>query len=188
MPVDAQISFRHMKTSEALESLIQGRAAELEQFSDRITACRVMIEASAKRHRQGNTYHVRVELSVPGGTIIADQDPGLDHAHEDPHVAVRDAFDAARRRLQDHMRRMDGQIKTHEASAIGHIVRVFAERDYCFLATEDGMEVYVHRNAVPGKGFDKLKVGDRVRYVIDPEEGDNGPQASTVVPVSSLST
>ena len=181
MPLDVQVSFRHLQTSESLDALIRSRAAELEQFSDRILGCRVMIEASTKRHRHGNTYHVRVELSVAGGTIVADHDPGLDHSHEDPQVAIRDAFDAARRRLQDHMRRLDGQIKTHDASSIGRIVRVFAERDYCFLATEDEMEVYVHRNAVPGKAFGKLKVGDRVRYVIDPEEGDNGPQARTVV-------
>jgi cold shock CspA family protein len=43
--------------------------------------------------------------------------------------------------------------------------------------------VYVHRNSVLGAGFDKLKIGDRVRYVVDPEEGEKGAQASTVVPL-----
>lgn len=183
MTMDVQISFRHMKTSESLEAQVMRRAAELERLTDRATVCRVMIESNSKRHRHGNTFHVRVELSVPGGKIVASRDPGMDHAHEDAHVAIRDAFDAARRRLQDHMRRLDGDIKTHEVPCIGHIARVFAERDYCFLATEDGMEIYVHRNAVSGGGFGKLRVGDRVRYVVDPDEGDNGPQASSVVPL-----
>ena len=81
------------------------------------------------------------------------------------------------------MRRMDGAMKQHDAPSIGRIVGLFAERDYGFLATEDGEEVYLHRNSVIGGGFDRLQVGDRVRYVVDPEEGEKGAQASTVVPI-----
>ena len=52
---------------------------------------------------------------------------------------------------------------------------------YRVLITEAGEEVYFHRNSVIGGGFDSLKISDRVRYVVDPEEGEKGPQASTVV-------
>ena len=183
MPAEVQISFRGMETSPSAEAQVRRRAEELQQFSDRVTACRVTLEAAHRRHRQGTIYQVRVELAVPGGKIVVNREPGEDHAHEDMHVAIRDAFDAARRRLQDHMRRLDGQTKQHEAPSIGRIARVFAERDYAFLETADGEEVYVSRNAVIGGGFGKLKVGDRVRYVVDPEEGENGPQASAVVPL-----
>jgi cold shock CspA family protein/ribosome-associated translation inhibitor RaiA len=183
MPTDVQISFRGMESSPAAEAQVRRRAEELAQFSDRVTACRVMIEAAHQRHRQGRIYHVRVDLPVPGGRIVASREPGEDHAHEDLHVAIRDAFDAVRRRLQDHMRHLDGQTKQHAAPSIGRIVSVFAERDYAFLATETGGEIYVHRNSVIGGGFDALKVGDRVRYVVDAEEGEKGPQASTVTPL-----
>jgi ribosome-associated translation inhibitor RaiA len=152
-----------MATSPSVEAQVRRRAEELQQFSDRVTACRVTLEAANRRHRQGTIYRVRVELAVPGGNIVVNREPGEDHAHEDMHIAIRDAFDAARRRLQDHMRRLDGQTKQHEAPSIGRI----------------------NRNAVTGGGFDTLKVGDRVRYVVDPEEGENGPQASTVVPLDS---
>jgi hypothetical protein len=54
-----------------------------------------------------------VELAVPGGTIVVNREPGEDHAHEDLHVAIRDAFDAARRRLQDQMKRLDGVRKQY---------------------------------------------------------------------------
>jgi cold shock CspA family protein/ribosome-associated translation inhibitor RaiA len=185
MPIDVQISFRGMEPSPAAEAQVQKRAEELEQFSDRISICRVMLEAAHRHHRQGRIYHVRVDLAVPGGRIVANRDSGEDHAHEDLHVAIRDAFDAARRRLQDHMRRLDGRTKQHEAPSIGHIVSLFAERDYGFLATESGEEIYLHRNSVLGSGFDTLKVGDRVRYVVDPEEGEKGAQASTVVPIDA---
>jgi cold shock CspA family protein len=105
----------------------------------------------------------------------------MDHAHEDMHVAVRDAFDAVRRRLQDHMRRLDGHTKRHAGPSIGRVAQVFAERDYVFVETDAGQEVYVHRNAVADGSFDRLKIGDRVRCVIDAQEGEQGPQASAVV-------
>jgi cold shock CspA family protein/ribosome-associated translation inhibitor RaiA len=185
MPADIQISFRGMESSPSVEAQVRRRAEELQQFSDRVSACKVMLEAANRRHRQGTIYHVRVDLAVPGGNVVVNREPGEDHAHEDLHVAVRDAFDAARRRLQDHMRRLDGRTKVHEAPSVGRIARVFAERNYAFLESEDGQEIYVHRNAVVGGSFDRLKVGDRVRYVADPEEGEQGPQASTVEPLNT---
>jgi cold shock CspA family protein len=167
-----------------VEAQIRHRAEELEQFSDRVSACKVMVEAAHRHRRQGRIYHVRIDLTVAGGQIVVNREPSQDHAHEDLHVTIRDAFDAARRRLQDHMRRLDGQMKQHEAAPIGRITAVFAERDYAFLETDEGEEIYAHRNAVIGGGFDRLKVGDRVRYVVDPNEGEKGAQASTVIPLA----
>jgi ribosome-associated translation inhibitor RaiA len=108
MPADVQITFRGMETSPSVEAQVRRRAEELYQISDRVTACRVTLEAAHRRHRQGTIYHVHVDLAVPGGKIVVNREPGEDHAHEDMHVAVRDAFDAVRRRLQDQMRRLDG--------------------------------------------------------------------------------
>lgn len=181
MTADVHISFRGMETSPAAEAQVRRLVDELEQFSDRISACRVVLEAADRHHRHGRIYKVRVDLTVAGGKVVVNREPGQDHAHEDLHVSIRDAFDAARRRLQDHMRRLDGQTKQHEAPLTGRVASVFAERDYGFLATASGEEVYFHRNAVSGADFNELKVGDRVRYVVDPEEGEKGPQASAVV-------
>jgi cold shock CspA family protein/ribosome-associated translation inhibitor RaiA len=183
MPVDVQISFRGMAVSPSIEAQVRRRADELQQFSDRVHACRVTLKAAHRRHRHGTIYEARVELLVPGGEVVVNREPGMDHAHEDMHVAVRDAFDAARRRLQDHMRRLDGRTKPHAAPSIGRVAQVFAERDYVFVETDAGRQIYVHRNAVADGGFDRLKVGDRVRCVIDAEEGDQGPQASAVEPL-----
>ena len=138
MPADVQISFRGMAASPSVEAQVRHRAEELQRFSDRITACRVMLEGAHRHHRQGKIYHVSVDLTVPGGEVVVNREPGVDHAHEDLHVAIRDAFDAARRQLQDHMHRLDGKMKQHETPAIGRIVRVFAERDYGFLETDGG--------------------------------------------------
>ena len=111
MPAEVQITFRGMETSPSVEAQVRHRIEELYQLSDRIAACRVVLEAAHRRHRQGMIYHVRIDLTVPGGPLVIDREPGEDHAHEDMRVAVRDAFDAARRRLQDRMRKLDGSVK-----------------------------------------------------------------------------
>lgn len=108
MQVPLQITFRHMAPSPALEARIRERAEELEQFFDRITSCRVVVEPGQRRHQQGNLYEVHIDLTVPGREIAVGRDSGANHAHEDAHVAVRDAFDSARRLLEDHARRSRG--------------------------------------------------------------------------------
>ena len=113
MPAEVQVTFRGMDPSPAVEARVRRRIEDLQQISDRIAACRVVLDAAHKRHRQGTIYNVRVDLTVPGGTIVVNREPCEVHAHEDMHVAVRDAFDAARRMLQDHIRRLDGRTKQH---------------------------------------------------------------------------
>ena len=115
MPADVQISFRGMEPSPpSVETQVRRRVEELQQLWDRMTACRVTLGADHRHHRHGKIYHVCVDLAVPGGTIVVNREPGENHAHEDLYVAVRDAFDTARRRLQDHMHRLDGRTKQHE--------------------------------------------------------------------------
>lgn len=176
-----RIAFRNMTAPIGVEDTIRERAAQLERFYDRITACNVVVEAHHRRHRQGNIYHVRIDLIVPDREIVVRRDPPEHQAHEDVRVAIRDAFDAVQRRLQDHVREMQGATKSRVAPAVGTIGRLF--QDYGFLVTESGEEVYVHRNAVLGHGFDKLNEGDKVRYVVHEGEGEHGAQASTVIPL-----
>jgi ribosome-associated translation inhibitor RaiA len=99
-----QITFRHMESSPALAARIRQRADELDQFFGRIVSCRVVVECHHMRHRQGGLFEVHIDLTVPGAELVSSRDHGLDHAHEDAHVAVRDAFNAARRRLEDFAR------------------------------------------------------------------------------------
>jgi ribosome-associated translation inhibitor RaiA len=100
-----RISFRNMKSSPAVAGDIKARAAALERFSDDIIGCHVTVEAPHRHHHQGHLHHVRIELKVAGADLLVSRDPAEHHAHEDVHVAVRDAFDAARRQLEDHARR-----------------------------------------------------------------------------------
>ncbi|HXZ46987.1 MAG TPA: HPF/RaiA family ribosome-associated protein [Pseudolabrys sp.] len=183
MQVPLQISFRNMAPSPSVEAHIRERADALDQFFGRIISCRVAVKASARRQLKGKLYHIRVDLTVPGREIVVKRDPPEHHAHEDIQVAVSDAFDAARRQLEDHARNVRGDVKSHETPSHGRIVRLFKEDGYGFIRSSEGDEIYMHRNAVKGGGFGALSVGDEVRYVVHEGEGEKGPQASTVIPI-----
>lgn len=177
-----EIVFKGMATSPAIEARVRKEAEKLQRFRDRLIGCRVVIEAPHRRHEKGNLFDVRIELSLPGRPpIVVSRSPDADHSHEDPYVALRDAFDAARRQLQSQTQRQRGEVKTHDGGpAKGRVVRLLAEEGFGFIERADGIEVYFHRNSVLEPGFDRLKVGDEVRFA--EEEGERGPQASTVHP------
>ena len=181
MQVPLQISFKNLDRSPAVEAKVRDRVEELERFFGRITSCRVVVEAASRRPRQGRLYHVRADLRVPGKSIVVSQGPSQHQAHEDVYVAVRDCFDAVRRLLEDHARRRRGDVKQHEAQSHGRIAQLLSKERYGTIAATDGQEIYFHSNAVVGSNFAQLNVGDEVRFVVHPEEGEKGPQASTVI-------
>ena len=181
LQIPLQITFQGMVPSPAIEARIREKAAKLEQFHNRIIGCKVVIEAPHRHHHMGKLYNVRIDISVPGKDVFVGHSGPLNHAHEDVYVAIRDAFNAAGRQLEDHVRRMRGDVKTHTASQHGKVVRLL--EDYGFANTPDGQEVYFHKNSVTDDAFDTLKVGSEVRLVIAGTEGVEGPQASTVIPI-----
>jgi len=178
MQVPLEISFRNVEPSPAIEAAVREKAAKLEEFYDRITSARVVVETPHRRHRQGKLFHVRIDLRVPGREIVVSREPSEHHAFEDVYVAIRDAFDAAKRQLEDHVREARGHVKVHEAAPEGRIARLDPEKGYGFIATADGREVYFHRNSLVDVDFARLHVGDEVRFA--EEAGEQGPQASTV--------
>lgn len=182
MQTPLEIVFQGMSSSFAIEERIRKEARKLERYHARITACRVVIEAPHRRHEKGNLFNVRVELTVPGRPpIVVRRNPAENHAHEEPYVALRDAFDAARRQLQDNNHKQRGDVKLHEEPPHGKIIRLLPEEGYGFIERSDGVEIYFHRNSVVEGGFDRLSIGDEVRFA--EAEGEKGTQASTVHPV-----
>jgi len=115
MQVPLQITWRDVDKSDALENDIRAKADKLNEFFDPITSCRVVIESSHRHHHKGNLYRLRIDITVPDREIVVTRDPADNHAHEDIYVAVRDAFDAARRQLQDYARKRRGNVKHHTA-------------------------------------------------------------------------
>jgi cold shock CspA family protein/ribosome-associated translation inhibitor RaiA len=167
-----------MPPSEAIETNIREKAVKLDSFYDRIMSCRVVVEAPHRHHRKGKLYHVRVDMTMPGGELVINREPSKRAAHKDVYVAIRDAFDAARRQLQDFARRQRGTLKVHEPVPLARVSKLFPEKGFGFLETSDGREIYFHRNSVLEPGFSRLEIGTEVTFA--EEQGDRGPQASTV--------
>lgn len=173
-----QVSFDDLPIDEAVRDAALDHVAQLERLSDRITGCHVVVAQPHRHHREGRLFSVRVDVVVPGGEIVVNRDHHLNHAHEDVYVALRDSFLAARRRLEDHVRRLRGSEKLHAARDQGRIARIFPLYGYGFIETPDGREVYFHRHAMSEREFRLADIGTLVFY--SEEEGDEGPQAAAV--------
>ncbi|MDO8262745.1 MAG: ribosome-associated translation inhibitor RaiA [Gallionella sp.] len=109
MQIPLQITIRDVEHSEALETHIRDKAKKLDEFFDHIMSCRVVVELPHKHHNQGKQFNVRIDIGVPGSEIVVNRD----HA-EDVYVALRDAFDAAKRQVEDYARKIRGDVKKHE--------------------------------------------------------------------------
>lgn len=116
MQTQAQISFDDIPIDEAVRDAALDHIDHLERFCDRITGCHVVIAQPHRHHREGRLYSVHVDVRVPGGEIVVNREHHLDHAHEDVFMALHDAFAAARRRLENHVRRHLGGEKMHHSS------------------------------------------------------------------------
>jgi ribosomal subunit interface protein len=178
MQIPLEIRFQNIDRSPTVEAAVREAAAKLEQFADTIMSCRVTVEGPHKRHQQGNLFAVHVDVRYAGGEVVASREPSAHHAHEDVYVAVRDAFKAARRQLQDRVRVQRGDVKPRAVEPHGKILSLDPARDCGLIETSDKREIYFHRNSVLNASFDKLEPGVEVRF--SEERGDEGPQASTV--------
>lgn len=173
MQLPLKITVRNIDLSEPAKEDIRKKAASLDGYYDRIVRCRVTVDAPHRHQHKGVLYEVRINITVPDAELVVRRE-----FNEDLYVAIRDAFDAARRRLEDFARRQRGEVKRHETPPHGRVVQLFSEEGYGFLEASDGREIYFHRNSVLNGGFKQLQVGSEVRF--SEEEGEKGPQASTV--------
>lgn len=173
MEIPLQITSRNLDLDEAFKEEIREKAAKLERIHERIVRCRVVVEAPHRHKKEGILYNVRIDLTVPGGELVIKREPNIDLT-----VAIRDAFDAARRRLEELLDRQRREVKHHEASPVAKITSLFQDKGFGFITTPDGKEFYFHRNSVLKQDFLKLKVGMEVRFA--EEQGDKGPKASSV--------
>jgi ribosomal subunit interface protein len=108
MKLPLQITFHGLDRSPALEAAIEEKAAKLEQFHPSIIGCRVTVTQESRHHAQGRLVNVRIDLTVPDRELAI-----TNKQHEDAFVAVREAFDAARRVLQDALALRRGDVKNH---------------------------------------------------------------------------
>lgn len=148
----------------------------LERFHGRITGCHVVVEAPPAHRHKGAPFDIKIDLTVPGGEIPVRSERAEHEAHMDVYVALRDAFDSARRLLQDHAREHRGDVKRHELPQLGTVEQI--SEGFGRIAADDGRFVYFHPNSVHDVAFSELSVGTVVEF--EEEQGDKGTQAAAV--------
>lgn len=183
MQFPPEIAFRGFEPDEWLKDTVRREIDRLDDYFDRIVGCRVMVELPHQRREEGNPYHVRIELSVPGRNLVVSRSPkARERERETQMSALDEAFGAIRRRLEDYARELRGDVKRKQEQSHGRVWQLYpggspGER-YGFIRTPDGSDVYFHENSLLGSDFDHVEIGAEVRF--HEEQGDEGPQASTV--------
>ena len=195
MLLPVQITFRNIEDHAGLDDYVQKEAAKLERFYRRISSCRVIVERP-QRATSSKLYHVRIGLGAPNEELVVKHIPSLHGTlqdmqtqksrrearsvlgHRDPKRAIHEAFQEMGRQLQDYARRQEGAVKAKQAMQGAIVKEVLPTEGYGFLETDDGRSVYFHQASVLDGHFPQLRIGTRVKFV--EEQGDKGPQASTV--------
>jgi cold shock CspA family protein/ribosome-associated translation inhibitor RaiA len=175
LPLDIHIEGQHVELEPEWREKIEAELARLQKhYHDPILHARVEVIGTA-HHRLG-AFEVHLVVSVAGDPITIIRQGEL------VQPLLVEAFDVLDRRLLEHARIRQQEVKTHEEVAQhGRILRLFPERDYGFIETEDGLEVYFHAHAVKKGQFENLRPGTEVKFA--QEAGDQGPQAIWVQPL-----
>jgi ribosomal subunit interface protein len=105
MKLPLQISLHGIQSSDALHNAIRERAQKLERYCSHIMSCRVVLELAARHKRHGRQFSAHIDLKVPGSEIVVTREH-----NEDAQVALRDAFDAAKRKLEDYAGKRRGYL------------------------------------------------------------------------------
>lgn len=179
METPLQIDLQGVDAKEQIHAAIIKHVAQLEERSGRLTAGRVVVKAPSGHHRTGGLYEISIHLSLPEGREVnIGRTPQNDERYSKIEFALNDAFKRARRQLQDQVRELQSQVKQHDGPPIGTVSELDPLGEFGRIETDDGREIYFHRNSVLNGDFAKVTVGARVTFA--EEMGDKGPQASTV--------
>lgn len=180
MQVQLEIAYHGITRRDDLDQLIQEKVSHLQRINTRLSGCRVTLDKPHHHQRKGTGCRVQVDMTLPPRQelVVSEQ---VESEAKDEHLVpmIHRAFEKAERRLQKTAQKQRGEAKQHPTSQANGLVHELFE-DHGFLRGLDDRPVYFHRNSVVDGGFERLKVGSAVRFT--EEEGDKGPQASTVHP------
>lgn len=180
MQVPLEIIYRDVEKTDAIESLVREKAAKLEQICDYIISCRIAIERPHKHKQSGKPFRVRIDLTVPHDHVLIVERLSANGNRQEPlQAAIRNAFEAMRRQLQEVVEKQRGEIKAHpEQQVMALVEKILRDEGYGFLRTIEGQPVYFHAHSVLHGEFERLEVGTGVRFAA--EMGEKGLQATSV--------
>lgn len=174
-----QITFLDFPESDAVWMAVQKRIEKLERFFNRIIRCEVVISCPHRHRHSDRLYQVQIHVVIPGDDVIVNKTSSFNEAHRNVYVAIRDAFNAAERILEDKVRKVRHKVKLHKDQfEEGRISKIFYQDGYGFLKTSDGRELYFNENCVIHMNFNRLNIGQKVRFL--EELGEKGPQVTSM--------
>jgi len=94
MTMANQVTYRDLDPSNALNAIINKRLQKLERYSSQILRSRVVLDSPHNHKHKGKLYRATVEVDIKGSPIT------ISHNDASIHVAVRDAFNVAERKLK----------------------------------------------------------------------------------------
>ena len=102
MQIPLQVTFEGCDPSEPARAAIEREVERLEQHNHHIIGCHVTVIAPSHRHQHGTGFHVHISLTAPPHeNVTVNHAVSGDKRSEHIEVAVKDAFAAARRQLDD---------------------------------------------------------------------------------------
>ncbi len=172
---DIHIEARNLEILPEWRDKIAEELARLQKhYHDPILHARVELIGTGHHHLGAFELHLMV--NVPGDTVTIMRQGGV------VLPLIVEAFDVLDRWLREHSLKVQQEVKVHEEAAQhGRVLRLFPERDYGFIETDEGLEVYFHAHAVKKGKFENLRPGTEVKFA--QEAGDQGPQAIWVQPL-----
>ncbi|MGB6976830.1 MAG: HPF/RaiA family ribosome-associated protein [Gammaproteobacteria bacterium] len=173
MQIPPQITIREIPDSAAIEAQVAKKISKLEKICNHIISCKVVIDIQQKHKHQGKLFSTHIDLTIPGKEIVVTR-----VINEDLYVAIRDAFNAARRQLENYMAKQQGEVKTHQIPMQGYVARLFPNQAYGFITGQDNTDYYFDALNVAVPDFEHLTIGTHVEFFV--MVGNEGPQAMRV--------
>lgn len=172
-----EITFRDTEKSAAVAAYIRTRFQKLEKFSDRIIHCHVTVERNQKHQQNPVIHNVKIQLSIPGHTLCSDH-----NSCENLYKGIQNAFMRIQRQLHNTTHIIEGFTKHHEDTLQGTVTKLFLDRGYGFIESNNGEKYYFSTNNLLGKRkpqqFNQLSIGAAVEFTEN--LGNDGLQANRV--------
>jgi cold shock CspA family protein/ribosome-associated translation inhibitor RaiA len=178
--MELKIESRNVAMTPRWKTEIEERMADLQNGHHDLIHGRMTLIKNRHHKKAAKVAEARLVVTLPGRrTVTASKE---DKTFEE---AIRAAFAAAKVELRKHReKRASKEVRLPPALLRGVVCKLFPHEGYGFILKEGGGEVYFHRNAVRGLTFGELEDGTEVTFNV--EEGEKGPQATVVKPVTAV--
>jgi ribosome-associated translation inhibitor RaiA len=107
-----EIHFHGIEKSDTVEQRVRDKVAKLQTHFERMTSCRVGIEATQRSPQKPKVYQIKIEIGIPRRKpIVVTHERVGSHANEELCHAIRDAFEAALRKVDGTVARVTQRAK-----------------------------------------------------------------------------